>query len=88
MEFQLYCFFWRPTFILDYAFNCVLDLVVALKTQTIRMSVICNWHNEQKYPLKHVQELAGHKWVGIIEKYIKANSEQQRELINRFFPAL
>lgn len=54
--------------------------------QTIRMSVICNWLNEKKYPLEHVQELAGHKWPGTTEKYIKANSEQQRELINRFFP--
>ena len=56
--------------------------------QTIRMSVICNWLNEKKYPLEHVQELAGHKWPGTTEKYIKANSEQHRELINRFFPAL
>lgn len=54
--------------------------------QTIRMSVICNWLNEKKYPLEHVQELAGHKWPSTTEKYIKANSEQQRELINRFFP--
>ena len=30
--------------------------------------------------------IAGHKWPGTTEKYIKANSEQQRELINRFFP--
>jgi site-specific recombinase XerD len=56
--------------------------------QTIRMSVICNWLNEKKYPLEHVQELAGHKWPSTTEKYIKANSEQQRELINRFFPTL
>ena len=56
--------------------------------QTIRMSVICNWLNEKKYPLEHVQELAGHKWPSTTEKYIKANSEQQRELINRFFPML
>lgn len=54
--------------------------------QTIRMSVICNWLNEKKYPLEHVQELAGHKWPGTTEKYFKADSEQQRELINRFFP--
>jgi integrase/recombinase XerD len=56
--------------------------------QTIRMSVICNWLNEKKYPLEHVQELAGHKWPSTTEKYIKANSEEQRELINRFFPVL
>ncbi len=56
--------------------------------QTIRMSVICNWLNEKKYPLEKVQELAGHKWPSTTEKYIKANSEEQRELINRFFPTL
>lgn len=54
--------------------------------QTIRMSVICNWLNEKKYPLEKVQELAGHKWPGTTEKYEKSNSEEQRELINRFFP--
>ena len=54
--------------------------------QTIRMSVICNWLNEKKYSLEHVQELAGHKWPGTTEKYIKVNSEEQRELINKYFP--
>lgn len=56
--------------------------------QTIRMSVICNWLNDKKLPLEKVQELAGHKWPGTTEKYFKADSEQQRELINRFFPSL
>lgn len=54
--------------------------------QTIRMSVICNWLNEKKYPLEHVQELAGHKWPSTTEKYIKANNQEQRELINKYFP--
>jgi site-specific recombinase XerD len=54
--------------------------------QTIRMSVICNWLNEKKYPVEKAQELAGHKWPGTTEKYEKSNSEEQRELINRFFP--
>jgi integrase/recombinase XerD len=57
-----------------------------LNPRTIRMSVICNWLNEKKLPLEHVQELAGHKWPGTTEKYIKVDSLQQRELINRFFP--
>jgi integrase/recombinase XerD len=57
-----------------------------LNPQTIRMSVICNWLNEQKLPLEKVQELAGHKWPGTTEKYFKADSLQQRELINKFFP--
>jgi len=57
-----------------------------LNPKTIRTSVICNWLNEKKLPLEHVQELAGHKWPGTTEKYFKADSQQQRELINRFFP--
>nr|WP_315203592.1 tyrosine-type recombinase/integrase [uncultured Flavobacterium sp.] len=57
-----------------------------LNPRTIRMSVICNWLNEKKIPLERVQELAGHKWPGTTEKYIKVDSLQQREMINRFFP--
>lgn len=59
-----------------------------LSPQTIRMSVICNWLNERKLNLEHVQELAGHKWPGTTEKYIKINSDEQRELINKYFPVL
>lgn len=57
-----------------------------LNPQTIRMSVICNWLNEKNISLERVQELAGHKWPGTTEKYIKVNSSHQRELINRYFP--
>jgi integrase/recombinase XerD len=57
-----------------------------LNPRTIRMSVICNWLNEKQIPLERVQELAGHKWPGTTEKYIKIDSLQQREMINRFFP--
>lgn len=60
----------------------------SLNPQTIRMSVICNWLNEKKILLEQAQELAGHKWPGTTEKYIKANSLQQRELINRYFPSI
>lgn len=57
-----------------------------LNPRTIRMSVICNWLNDKKISLEQVQELAGHKWPSTTEKYIKVNSENERELINRFFP--
>lgn len=57
-----------------------------LSPQTIRMSVICNWLNENKIPLERVQELAGHKWPGTTEKYIKVDANAERELINKFFP--
>lgn len=50
-----------------------------LNPQTIRMSVICNWLNEKKISLKRAQELAGHKWPGTTEKFIKVNSSPQRE---------
>lgn len=59
-----------------------------LNPQTIRMSVICNWLNEKKIPLERAQELAGHKWPGTTEKYIKVNSSQQREMINQYFPSI
>lgn len=57
-----------------------------LNPRTIRMSVICNWLNEKKIQLEKVQELAGHKWPGTTEKYIKVDNLQQRELINMYFP--
>jgi site-specific recombinase XerD len=59
-----------------------------LNPQTIRMSVICNWLNEKKLPLETVQALAGHKWPGTTEKYIKVDANAERELINRFFPLM
>lgn len=57
-----------------------------LNPQTIRMSVICNWLNEKQIPLERAQELAGHKWPGTTEKYVKVNMSEQRGLINRYFP--
>jgi integrase/recombinase XerD len=57
-----------------------------LNPRTIRMSVICNWLNEKSIPLERVQELAGHKWPGTTEKYIKVDANAERELINKYFP--
>ncbi len=57
-----------------------------LNPQTIRMSVICNWLNEKELPLEKVQELCGHRFPGSTEKYIKVNSLEEVELINKFFP--
>ncbi len=59
-----------------------------LNPQTIRMSVIYNWLNRKKIPLERAQELAGHKWPGTTEKYVKVNTLEQRELINRYFPSI
>lgn len=57
-----------------------------LNPQTIRMSVICNWLNEKKFPLEKVQELCGHRYPGSTEKYIKVNHLEEVELINKYFP--
>lgn len=59
-----------------------------LNPQTIRMSVICNWLNERKLTLEQTQELAGHKWIGTTQKYIKSDAKNERELINRYFPVI
>lgn len=59
-----------------------------LNPQTIRMSVICNWLNEKKYSLEKTQNLAGHRWPGTTEKYIKIDSDNERELINKYFPIM
>ena len=58
----------------------------SINPQTIRMSVICNWLNEKKYSLEQTQGLAGHKWIGTTEKYIKVDAKNEREIINRYFP--
>jgi|SRR6218665_107860 len=57
-----------------------------LNPRSIRMSVISNCLNERKMPLEDVQRLAGHKWPSSTEKYYRVDSNQQRELINRYFP--
>ncbi|MFC7773985.1 tyrosine-type recombinase/integrase [Flavobacterium sp. GCM10027622] len=57
-----------------------------LNPRAIRMSVICNWLNEKKLPLEQVQQLCGHRWSGSTEKYIRVNSQEEVELINKFFP--
>lgn len=57
-----------------------------LNPRAIRMSVISSCFNEKKMRLEDVQAFAGHKWPGTTEKYLKKDSLQQREMINRFFP--
>jgi integrase/recombinase XerD len=53
---------------------------------TIRQSVIANWLNEKKLPLEQVQLMAGHRWISSTIKYRQNNIEQQRELMNKWFP--
>lgn len=57
-----------------------------LNPRSIRMSVIANWLNERRLPLEQVQELAGHRWPSTTEKYIRKDIDEQRKLINQFFP--
>jgi site-specific recombinase XerD len=57
-----------------------------LTPATIRQSVIANWLNEKKLPLEQVQLMAGQKWVSTTLKYRQVNLEEQREMMNRWFP--
>lgn len=57
-----------------------------LTPATIRQSVVSNWLNEKKLPLEQVQLLAGHRWISSTAKYRQHNLEQQRELMNKWFP--
>lgn len=58
-----------------------------LNPKTIRMSVVCNWLNTgTKLPLEQVQYISGLQWPGSVEKYIKTNSLEEVELINKYFP--
>ncbi|MEY4963831.1 MAG: hypothetical protein RLZZ323_1150 [Bacteroidota bacterium] len=59
-----------------------------LNPRTIRMSVISNWLNEKKLTLEQTQELSGHKWPGTTEKYFSADSENERKIINHYFPSI
>ena len=59
-----------------------------LSPKAIRMSVICNWLNDKKLPLEKVQQLSGHKWPSTLAKYLKTNSNEEVELINRYFPIM
>lgn len=57
-----------------------------LNPQTIRQSVIANWLNEKKIPLEQVQLMSGQKWISTTVKYRQNNLEEQREMMNRWFP--
>lgn len=57
-----------------------------LSPSTIRMSVIANWLNEKKLPLEQVQIMSGQKWISTTSHYRQDATEEQRELMNRWFP--
>ena len=57
-----------------------------LNPLTIRQSVIANWLNEKKIPLEQVQLMAGQKWISTTVKYRQTSIEEQREMMNRWFP--
>jgi integrase/recombinase XerD len=52
----------------------------------IRQSVIANWLNEKKIPLEQAQLMAGQKWISSTLKYRQANLDEQREMMNKWFP--
>ena len=57
-----------------------------LNPNTIRQSVIANWLNEKKLPLEQVQLMSGQKWISTTAKYRQTSIEEQRELMNKWFP--
>ncbi len=66
--------------------DTLFDMKVLYYGATIRQSVIANWLNEKKLPLEQVQLMAGHRWISSTLKYRQNNIEQQRELMNKWFP--
>lgn len=57
-----------------------------LNAGSLRQSVIANWLNEKKLPLEQVQMMAGHRWISSTSKYRYTPLEEQRDIMNRFFP--
>lgn len=45
-----------------------------------------NWLNEKKIPLEQVQLMAGHKWISSTLKYRQNDTDEQREMMNKWFP--
>ena len=57
-----------------------------LCAKTIRDSVIANLLNEKKLPLEQVQLFAGHRWISSTARYQQAPMDEQKEILNRFYP--
>lgn len=57
-----------------------------LNPTNIRKSVISYWLNSLKLPLEQVQLMSGHKWITSTEKYRYRNIDEERDMINRWFP--
>jgi site-specific recombinase XerD len=49
----------------------------------IRKSVISYWINQRGFKLEDVQIMAGHKYPSSTQKYIKVNTDKQREVMTR-----
>jgi len=49
----------------------------------IRKSVISYWINDRGFKLEDVQIMAGHKYPSSTQKYIRINSEKQREVMTK-----
>lgn len=54
----------------------------------IRASVISYWLNERKFPLEDVQVMAGHRYPSSTEKYIRNNTEEQREVVTELHASI
>ncbi len=74
-------------------FNSILGSLIKKLRQTnykvknvsqLRASVITNWLD--KYNIREVQEMCGHKYIGSTEKYQQDNLENLQEAIKAFHP--
>jgi integrase/recombinase XerD len=57
-----------------------------LSPQTIRQSVISNLLNEYRKPVEDVQLFAGHKYPSSTEKYLRKDTDKEREKVNMWHP--
>lgn len=57
-----------------------------LNAGTVRQSVVANWLNEKGLPLEQVQMMAGHRWISSTGRYRYTPLEEERDIMNQFFP--
>ena len=54
----------------------------------IRKSVISYWINERGFKLEDVQIMAGHKYPSSSQKYVRANTDEQRDVMTKLHESI
>ena len=54
----------------------------------IRKSVISYWINERGFKLEDVQIMAGHKYPSSTQKYVRANTDEQRDVMTKLHESI